>query len=218
MSAGWRPLRLRRGRSFQALPRSGWVAPIKTTAKAKTPERLDWILPSYGCYESPPISRCGRQVQSSRAPLSSRLPDMLKKSKPCATRLLEKEVHTTTTGPVGKSGVSKAAVLASQTGRPIDRLSSYFSKYSVPRPSGQGNRDRWRPGGLRSLVAVAGRRSSPFHGADGADALQVIGQQLPSRFGGGLQSLAAVAGGRRSGETKNRPSSGKKKPTMFHPG
>jgi hypothetical protein len=65
----WRaPLRRRRGRSFRALPRSGVVAPIKTTAKGKTPEPLDWILPSSGCYESPPISRCDLQVQSSRAP------------------------------------------------------------------------------------------------------------------------------------------------------
>jgi hypothetical protein len=28
----------------------------------------------------------------------------------------------------------------------------------------------------RSLAAVAGRKSTPFHGADGADALQGIGQ------------------------------------------
>jgi len=51
---GGRALRRRRERSFRALPRSGEVAPIKTTAKEKTPERLDWILPSSGCYESPP--------------------------------------------------------------------------------------------------------------------------------------------------------------------
>jgi hypothetical protein len=146
--------RRRRGRSFRALPRSGGVAPIKTMAKEKTPERLDWILPSSGCYESPPISRA--ISRSNRAALlPSRLPDTLKQSKPCATRLLGKEVHTTTTGQVCKSGVSKAAVLASQTGRPIDRLSFYFNKYSVP------------------------------------------------------------PGGRRSGETKNHPSSGKKKPNML---
>src|SRR5262249_28427126 len=30
-------------------------------------------------------------------------------------------------------------------------------------------------GGLRSLAAVAGRRSTSFHGADGADALQFLG-------------------------------------------
>ena len=30
--------------------------------------------------------------------------------------------------------------------------------------------------GLRSLAAVASRKSTPFHGADGADALQGIGQ------------------------------------------
>ena len=33
--------------------------------------------------------------------------------------------------------------------------------------------------GLRSLAAVAGRKPAPFHGADGADALQGIGQQWP---------------------------------------
>src|SRR5258708_35618318 len=35
-----------------------------------------------------------------------------------------------------------------------------------------GNDDRRRPGGLRSLAAVAGRKSTPPHGADGADILQ----------------------------------------------
>src|SRR5260370_1064095 len=35
-------------------------------------------------------------------------------------------------------------------------------------PSVGGNDDRRRPGGLRSLAAVAGRKSTPFHGADGA--------------------------------------------------
>jgi len=50
-------------------------------------------------------------------------------------------------------------------------------------PSVGGHDDRRRPGGLRSLAAVAGRKSTPFHGADGADALQGIGQQWPS--GGG---------------------------------
>ena len=39
-------------------------------------------------------------------------------------------------------------------------------------PSVGGNDDRWRPGGLRSLAAVAGRKPTPFHGADGADTLQ----------------------------------------------
>ena len=41
--------------------------------------------------------------------------------------------------------------------------------------------------GLRSLAAVAGRKPTPFHGADGADALQGIGQQWPIRSGGGLE-------------------------------
>jgi hypothetical protein len=36
---------------------------------------------------------------------------------------------------------------------------------------------------VRSLVAVAGRKLPAFHGADGADALQGIGQQLPSDRG-----------------------------------
>jgi hypothetical protein len=40
-------------------------------------------------------------------------------------------------------------------------------------------------GGLRSLAAVAGRELAPFHGADGADALQGIGQQRPSGLGNG---------------------------------
>jgi hypothetical protein len=31
--------------------------------------------------------------------------------------------------------------------------------------------------GCGSLAAVLGRKSTPFHGADGADALQGIGQQ-----------------------------------------
>jgi hypothetical protein len=38
-------------------------------------------------------------------------------------------------------------------------------------PSVRSNDDRCRLGGLRSLAAVAGRKSTPFHGADGADAL-----------------------------------------------
>src|SRR4029077_5964142 len=54
-----------------------------------------------------------------------------------------------------------------------------------------GNADRWRPGGLRSLAAVAGRKLASFHGADGADALQGIGQQCSSfvatLIGGGLE-------------------------------
>jgi hypothetical protein len=41
--------------------------------------------------------------------------------------------------------------------------------------AGRGNDDR-RPGGLRSLAAVAGRKLTSFHGTDGADALQGIGQ------------------------------------------
>src|SRR5258707_1130869 len=48
-------------------------------------------------------------------------------------------------------------------------------------PSLRGNDDRWGPGGLRSLAAVAGRKSTPFHSADGADALQGTGQQWPIR-------------------------------------
>jgi len=38
---------------------------------------------------------------------------------------------------------------------------------------------RWGLGGLRSLAAAAGRQPASFHGADGADALQEIGQQWP---------------------------------------
>jgi len=54
--------------------------------------------------------------------------------------------------------------------------------------------------GLRSLAAVAGPGSTPFHGADGADALQGLGQQWPAVHHnddrgrpGGLRSLAATA-------------------------
>jgi hypothetical protein len=54
---------------------------------------------------------------------------------------------------------------------------------------------------MRSLAAVAGRKLTALHGADGADALQGIGQQCPCGRGnddrwrpGGLRSLAAVAG------------------------
>ena len=50
--------------------------------------------------------------------------------------------------------------------------------------------------GWRSLGAVAGRRLTPFHGADGADALQGIGRQwqglVRTMIAGGLRSLAAV--------------------------
>ena len=38
---------------------------------------------------------------------------------------------------------------------------------------------RWGLGGLRSLAAAAGHKPTSFHGADGADALQGIGQQWP---------------------------------------
>ncbi len=55
-------------------------------------------------------------------------------------------------------------------------------------------------GGLRSLAAVAGRKLTPFHGADGADALQWIGRQwhrlVRTMIAGSLRSLAAVAGRR----------------------
>jgi uncharacterized protein YndB with AHSA1/START domain len=43
-------------------------------------------------------------------------------------------------------------------------------------PLVRGNDDRWRLGRLRSLAAVAGRKLATFHGADGAAALQGIGQ------------------------------------------
>ena len=56
---------------------------------------------------------------------------------------------------------------------PTERTPSRESASNVP--SVGGNDVRWRPGGLRSLAAVAGRKSAPFHGADGADALQGIG-------------------------------------------
>ena len=54
-----------------------------------------------------------------------------------------------------------------------------------------GNDDPWRLGGLRSLAAVADRKLTPFHGADGADA-QGVSQQLAHPFvatmiGGGLE-------------------------------
>jgi hypothetical protein len=59
-------------------------------------------------------------------------------------------------------------------------------------PSDCGNDVRWRFGGLRSLVAVTGRKSTPFHDADGADAL--IGGSAGNRhpiaatmFVGGLE-------------------------------
>jgi hypothetical protein len=50
-------------------------------------------------------------------------------------------------------------------------------------PSDRGNDDRWRLGGLRSLVAAIGEGCIVQHGADGADALQGIGQQCPSGCG-----------------------------------
>jgi hypothetical protein len=37
--------------------------------------------------------------------------------------------------------------------------------------------ERLRFGGLRSLAAVAGRKPTSFHGADGAEALQRVGQE-----------------------------------------
>jgi hypothetical protein len=42
---------------------------------------------------------------------------------------------------------------------------------------------RQRLGGLRSNAAVAGRKLTPFHGADRTDALQGIGQQWLSGRG-----------------------------------
>jgi hypothetical protein len=42
-------------------------------------------------------------------------------------------------------------------------------------PLACGNDNRWRPGGLRSLAAAGAPKSAPFHGADGADALQQNG-------------------------------------------
>jgi hypothetical protein len=55
--------------------------------------------------------------------------------------------------------------------------------------------------GLRSLAAVTGPESTPFHGADVADALQGPASNGPSVRGndargrtGGLRSLAAVSG------------------------
>jgi len=55
--------------------------------------------------------------------------------------------------------------------------------------------------GFGPLAAVLSRKLTPFHGADGADALQGIGQQCPSDRGnddrwrlGGLRSLVAAMG------------------------
>src|SRR6266481_5831484 len=62
---------------------------------------------------------------------------------------------------------------------PTERTPSRES--AINGPSVRGNDDRWRPGGLRSLAAVAGRKPTPFYAADGADALQGIGQQWPIR-------------------------------------
>src|SRR5258708_33817446 len=62
-------------------------------------------------------------------------------------------------------------------------------------PSVGGNDDRSRPGGLRSLAAVAGRKSTPFHGADGAGALQGIGPQLPIPWWHHATLQGSVAGG-----------------------
>jgi hypothetical protein len=84
----------------------------------------------------------------------------------------------------------------------------YFSGANVPsldaaafvqRPCVAVNNDCQRLGGQRSLGAAARRKSTPFHGADGAGALQAIGQQWPSVHGnddrqrlGGQRSLAAA--------------------------
>src|SRR4029077_5733728 len=62
---------------------------------------------------------------------------------------------------------------------PTERTPSRGSASNGPLVPGKD--DRQRPGGLRSLAAVAGREPTPFHGADGADALQGIGQQWPIR-------------------------------------
>ena len=73
---------------------------------------------------------------------------------------------------------------------PVQRLNS-LHRFTVPteRTSSRESASDGLPfvttmlgGGLemRSLSAVAGRKSTPFHGADGADALQGIGQRWPS--------------------------------------
>jgi len=54
-----------------------------------------------------------------------------------------------------------------------------------------GNNGRWRPGEQRSLAAAVRRKSTPFHGADGAGALQGADRQCPfvlaMMVGGGLE-------------------------------
>src|SRR6266436_193134 len=65
-----------------------------------------------------------------------------------------------------------ARKLTSHFTAPTERTPSRGSADNGP---DRGNDDRRKFGGLRSLAAVAGRKSAPFHGADGADALQGIG-------------------------------------------
>src|SRR6516162_7994159 len=71
----------------------------------------------------------------------------------------------------GRHSVTAAAwaILCTPFGRKVASLLA----------SDGGLDDRWGPVGLRSLAAAAGRKPTSFHGADGADALQLqgIGQQ-----------------------------------------
>jgi len=68
-------------------------------------------------------------------------------------------------------GLKHLAILCTPFGRKVASLLA----------SDGGIDYRWGPGGLRSLAAAAGRKPISFHGADGADALQLqgIGQQWP---------------------------------------
>jgi len=63
---------------------------------------------------------------------------------------------------------------------PTERAPSRASASNGPSVSGQA----WR---VRSLAAVLRRYQRRFHGADGAGALQGIGQQWPIGFGPGLE-------------------------------
>src|SRR6266446_9020206 len=80
-----------------------------------------------------------------------------------------------------------ASLLTYGSGKRLDSSAIDFAFFPAPTertPSREsannghpvcGNYDRLRLGGLRSLAAVAARKSAPFPGADGADALQGIG-------------------------------------------
>src|SRR5258708_3625997 len=95
----------------------------------------------------------------------------------------------------------KARIGCSPLAAPVRRYQYHFTAPTERTPSRGSARNGpsvsvqdWRAAVPRSRGSPI---SIPFHGADGADALQGVGPQWPIRFGAGLEMRSLAAAVRR---------------------